>query len=259
MDRATDRPAEGRPEGEALRLQLWLARAGVASRRQAEGLILAGRVSVDGQVITQLGSKAAPDADVRVDGKPVLLQERKVYLLLNKPAGYLSSMSDPEGRKLACDLLPRDLQERVYNVGRLDQWSSGLLIFTNDGEFARDLSHPSCGIEKEYEVATDVAIPQAFIEGFSAGLEVDGLTYKAASVRRTGEKGARIVLIEGKNREIRRVLEHFGLRALSLRRIRIGPVLIGNLPEGRSRELSTSELEGLRVRRPGNLGRKEVQ
>ena len=219
----------------------------MASRRQAEAIILEGRVTVDGSVVTELGSKAAPAADVRVDGKRVYLAERLVYILLNKPSGYLSAMSDPEGRKLACDLLPAGLGERVYNVGRLDQWSSGLLLFTNDGELARRLSHPSIGIEKEYEVTTDSAIPEAFLEGFVQGLEIDGVMYRAVKARMIGERTARIVLVEGKNREIRRVLEHFGLRALSLRRVRFGPVLIGSLPEGQTRELSAAELERLRA------------
>lgn len=230
-----------------MRLQLWLARAGVASRRQAEAIILAGRVTVDGTVVTELGTKACPDADVRVDGKQVFLAGRLVYILLNKPSGYLSAMSDPEGRKLACDLLPADLGERVYNVGRLDQWSSGLLLFTNDGELARSLSHPSSGIEKEYEVTTDSSIPGAFLEGFMKGLDIDGISYRAEKARMIGERTARIVLVEGKNREIRRVLEHFGLRALSLRRVRFGPVLIRTLAEGETRELTAAELAGLRA------------
>lgn len=238
---------EQKPEDGPLRLQLWLARAGVASRRQAEAIILAGRVTVNGAVVTELGSKAGPEADVRVDGKRVYLAERLVYILLNKPSGYLSAMSDPDGRKLACDLLPAGLGERVYNVGRLDQWSSGLLLFTNDGELARRLSHPSVGIEKEYEVATDCALPASFLEGFMQGLEIDGVRYKAVKARMIGERTARIVLVEGKNREIRRVLEHFGLRALSLRRVRFGPVLIGTLAEGQTRELTETELEGLRA------------
>jgi len=236
-----------RTEEGPLRLQLWLARAGVASRRQAEAIILAGRVTVDGSVVTELGTKAGPEAEVRVDGKQVFLAGRRVYILLNKPSGYLSAMSDPEGRKLACDLLPAGLGERVYNVGRLDQWSSGLLLFTNDGELARSLSHPSSGVEKEYEVSTDRDIPEAFLEGFMQGLEIDGTRYRAIKARKLGERTARIVLVEGKNREIRRVLEHFGLRALSLRRVRFGPVLIGNLAEGQTRELTEAELEGLRA------------
>lgn len=235
-----------RPQTEAIRLQLWLARSGVASRRKAEEFILAGRVSVDGKIVTELGSKASPDADVRVDGTRVFLAERLVYILLNKPAGYLSSMVDPEGRKLACDLLPRDLPERVYNVGRLDQWSSGLLLFTNDGELARRLSHPSCGIEKEYEIVTDAALSESFLEGFRSGVTIEGVRYRAVKARRIDEKIARIVLVEGKNREIRRVLERFGLRALSLRRVRLGPILIGSLPEGQTRELTEEELDGLR-------------
>jgi 23S rRNA pseudouridine2605 synthase len=235
------------PDVGPLRLQLWLARAGVASCRQAESLILAGRVSVNGEVVTELGTKADLDAEVRVDGARVSLSARKVYLLLNKPAGYISSMSDPEGRKLACELLPAGLAERVYNVGRLDQWSSGLLLFTNDGDLARRLSHPSCGLEKEYEVLADAPLPEAFFRGFIDGVSIDQVTYKAVSVSRTGERRARIVLVEGKNREIRRVLEHFGRKAISLRRVRIGPVVIDGLGSGETRELTRPEVERLQA------------
>lgn len=226
---------------EEIRLQLWLSRAGVASRRQAEKMILAGRVSVEGALVNELGTKVRIDAKVSLDGKILRLESRHIYVVLNKPAGYLSSMSDPEGRKIAIDLI-KAFPERIYNVGRLDQWSSGLLLFTNDGEFARGLSHPSSQIEKEYEVQTDIPIPEAFYSAFYRGIIIDKVNYKAKSIRRLGDRLARIVLIEGKNREIRRVLEAYDLRALSLRRIRIGELLLGDLKEGCYRELSKEEV-----------------
>lgn len=232
-------------ESGPVRLQAWLARAGVASRRAAERLILEGRVSVNGSVVTELGTKVGPGDAVLFDGKRLSLEERKRYILLNKPAGLLSAMSDPEGRPLAVDLLKPEVEERVYNVGRLDQWSAGLLLFTNDGELASLLGHPSGGIEKEYEVETDLDLPDDFLPAFLRGIVVEGIRYAALRAARTGPHSARIVLVEGKNREIRRVLAARNLRALSLRRVRIGPLAIGDLAEGAHRELSPAEVAAL--------------
>ncbi len=233
------------PDEGAVRLHVWLARAGVASRRAAEKLILAGRVRVNGVLVTELGTKVAWGDEVSLDGQRLALEEAKRYIVLNKPAGLLSAMADTEGRPLAVDLLREKVRERVYNVGRLDQWSSGLLLFTNDGEFAAALSHPSSGIEKEYEVRTDLDIPADLLAAFERGMVVDGIRYRARRAQSTGPRSARIVLIEGKNREIRRVLESAGLRALMLRRVRIGPLSLGDLAEGEFRELKPGEVAAL--------------
>ncbi|MFZ2636436.1 MAG: pseudouridine synthase [Rectinemataceae bacterium] len=226
------------------RLQAYLASCGLGSRRACERYITEGRVLVDGR-IAELGQRVPEAAEVRVDGKTVHPQERLRYILLNKPAGYLSAMSDPEGRRLAVDLLREAVPERVYNVGRLDQWSSGLLLFTNDGNLAARLGHPSGGFEKEYEVFADKDLPEAFFREFAAGVLVDGILYKAASLTRSGGRRARVTLIEGQNREIRRVLAHWDIRALSLRRVRIGPISIEGLPEGNWRELEPEEVAQL--------------
>jgi 23S rRNA pseudouridine2605 synthase len=239
-------PEVGEGEPERLRLQLWLARAGVSSRRQAERLIEEGRVSVNGTIISEPGTKAAVSDDVRLDGRRLALETRLVYFLLNKPAGFLSSMSDPEGRRLAIDLLGAEVKERVYNVGRLDQWSSGLLLFTNDGNLARALSHPSSGIEKEYEVLSDQSLPPEFFREFARGVTIDETRFRAASIVPVDERRTRIVLVEGKNREIRRVLEHYGRKALSLCRVRIGPLTVDGLAEGKYRELNMAEVEALK-------------
>jgi len=233
-----------RDDRKPMRLQAYLASAGIGSRRHCESFILDGRVQVNG-VQAQLGQSVQAGDVVFFDGKPVLPQARKRYLMLNKPAGYLCAMSDPRGRSLAVDLLKDEVDERVYNIGRLDQWSSGLLLFTNDGDFARRMSHPSGNMEKEYELITDDSIPASFPADFEAGLMVDGLFYKARSVKIFGQRSASIILIEGRNREIRRVLAHYRLRALSLRRIRIGSLLLGTLAEGRYRELTAAEVEEL--------------
>jgi len=233
-----------RDDRKPMRLQAYLASAGIGSRRHCESFILDGRVQVNG-VQAQLGQSVRAGDVVLFDGEPVLPQARKRYLMLNKPAGYLCAMSDPRGRSLAVDLLKDEVDERVYNIGRLDQWSSGLLLFTNDGDFARRMSHPSGNMEKEYELITDDSIPVSFPADFEAGLVVDGLFYKARSVKILGQRSASIVLIEGRNREIRRVLAHYKLRALSLRRIRIGSLLLGTLAEGHYRELTAAEVDEL--------------
>ena len=227
------------------RLQVFLAHAGVASRRAAEDIIAAGRVAVNGEVVTAAGSKVLPGDAVTLDGKPVNTESRKIYLALNKPPGYICSSSDPQGRPLALSLLPAETGERLYNVGRLDFMSCGLLFFTNDGDFAARLSHPGSGLEKEYLVEATGHISDTVIAAFTRGIVIENERYRAHSVERIGSRAVKIVLIEGKNREIRRVFSHFHLHPARLRRVRIGPVKLGNLPEGASRPLTASELADL--------------
>ncbi|MCL2043469.1 MAG: rRNA pseudouridine synthase [Treponema sp.] len=229
----------------AVRLQVFLAHAGVASRRAAEEIIAAGRVSVNGITISAQGSKVSPTDIVLLDGKQVMIEARKIYLALNKPPGYICSSSDPQGRPLALELLPADIKERMYNIGRLDFMSCGLIFFTNDGSFAGKLGHPRSGLEKEYVVEATGHIPDEAIRAFEQGITVEGEFYKAHAVERIGSRCLRIVLIEGKNREIRRVFSHFRLHPSRLRRVRIGPVTLGTLAEGRSRPLTNNELESL--------------
>ena len=227
------------------RLQVFLAHAGVASRRASEELILKGRVTVNGIHITKLGTKIDRNDTVCLDGKPVLSGQKRHYLMLNKPPGYLCTAKDPQGRPLALELLPKNISERLYNIGRLDYASSGMIFFTNDGQFAARLIHPRSGIEKEYLVESTVPIPDRAIDEFCAGITIDGERYKALNIVRLGKKSLRIVLIEGKNREIRKIFSHFHLHPSLLRRIRIGNIELGNLPEGQSRPLSSNEIDFL--------------
>ncbi|MDR2418004.1 MAG: rRNA pseudouridine synthase [Treponema sp.] len=231
-------------QDKALRLQVYLAHAGVASRRSSEVLITAGRVSVNGRLVFTLGEKVLPTDTVCVDGIPVVIESSFHYIALNKPPGYLCSVSDPEGRRLAKNLLPPEIKERLYNVGRLDYLSCGLIIFTNDGDFAAKVSHPSAEIEKEYIVEASGLIPDEVAEEFANGVMIDGVLYRAEGIERLGRKTLRIVLIEGKNREIRRVFSHFRLHPLKLQRIRIGLVTLGNLEQGKTRSLTSKELKG---------------
>jgi 23S rRNA pseudouridine2605 synthase len=228
-----------------VRLQVYIARGGIASRRSAETLIAQGRVAVNGRVITVPGEKVLPGDEVRLDGLVIQPESRFRYLALHKPAGYICSSRDPQNRPLALDLLPRDIPERLYNVGRLDYGSSGLIIFTNDGDFTVRVGHPRAGIEKEYIVEATGLIPETVPEAFSAGLSIEGVLYRSRHVERLGRKTLRIVLVEGKNREIRRVFSHFHLHPAQIHRIRIGPVLLGGLESGESRLLSHEEIHTL--------------
>jgi 23S rRNA pseudouridine2605 synthase len=228
-----------------MRLQVYLAHAGVASRRASEKIILEGRVTLNGQTVTELGTKVAEGDTVCLDGKQVVPEQQLHYLALNKPPGYLCSSSDPQGRPLALELLPETIGERLYNVGRLDFLSSGLVFFTNDGAFSARLGHPRSEIEKEYLVESTVPVPDSAIEAFLEGITIEGERYRALRINRLGQKCLSIVLVEGKNREIRRVFSHFHLHPSLLRRVRIGSVELGDLPEGQTRPLSAQEIAAL--------------
>ncbi len=230
---------------EEIRLQAFLAHCGVASRRASEKIILDGRVSVNGSVVTELGTKVKSGDKVLVDGKEIHLEEAKRYVLLNKPAGYVCSQSDEKGRSVAVDLLKEKYSERLYNVGRLDMFSHGAIIFTNDGDFAAKLSHPSAEIEKEYVVESTLPLPKFLAEDFSHGIRVEGVFYKAKSAVELNSHRMKVVLIEGKNREIRRVFESRGAAIKSLKRVRIGNVELGNLLPGESRDLTEKEVSTL--------------
>jgi 23S rRNA pseudouridine2605 synthase len=233
----------------APRLQAYLAHAGIASRRSSEKLIAEGRVSINGRIITQAGEKVYPGDEVLFDGLPVKAESSFRYLALNKPPRYICSSRDPQGRPLALNLLPQDIGERLYNVGRLDFMSSGLIFFTNDGDFAGRLGHPSAGIEKEYLVEASGLIPDEVPEAFARGITIEGVFYKAFRIEKTGRKSLRVCLVEGKNREIRRVFSHFHLHPVKLHRIRIGPVFLGDLPSGKTRPLTDIELAELGVKK----------
>jgi len=228
-----------------IRIQTLIARAGIASRRAAEELMKSGRVQLNGKPCNEPGTRAMPEDRLEVDGKPLVAETRKLYLALNKPPGYICAMSDPYGRPTAASLLKPSITERVYNVGRLDLESSGLILFTNDGLFAAKAGHPSFGLVKEYEVQTDRRLHGTFAAQFEAGLEEGGETLKAEQVSVRDEYTFTVWLAEGRNREIRRALSLFGLKALSLRRVSIGPVKLGALAEGSWRYLDRAELESL--------------
>lgn len=229
-------------ENDKLRLQAYLASCGIGSRRFCEGPIQEGRVRVDG-ILAKLGDSVYPGQTVTLDGVVLKPQERMRYILLNKPPGFVATLSDERDRPTAVGILGKKVAERVYNVGRLDQWSSGMLIFTNDGQFSAVLGHPRGEIDKEYLVETDLPIPQDLPERFEKGIMLDGSLFKADEVRLRDDKSMTVTLVEGRNREIRRILSLFGLRALILRRIRIGPIHLDSLVEGEFRDLDEGEVK----------------
>ncbi len=230
------------------RLNKFLAHAGLGSRRHCEELILAGRVALDGRVVRELGTKLGPDQKVRVDGKEIH-GERSVYWLVNKPPGYLCTNHDPAGRPLAVDLVPH-VDQRVYTVGRLDEESEGLLLLTNDGDLAHRLMHPRFGVHKTYLVQVAGQPSQADLDKLLKGVWLAEGQVRAHGAKRLKRQGdstwVQIVLAEGKNREIRRMLARLEHKVLRLKRIAIGPVRIGHLPLGKSRPLTKSELKLLR-------------
>ncbi len=239
-----------------IRLQVALAHSGVASRRACEKIITDGRVTVNGEKVLELGTKVSPEDIICVDGKQVFQEAVKRYVLLNKPVGYVCSLSeekerpDEPARNLAIDLLKPHFSERLYNVGRLDMYSSGLILFTNDGDFASVVSHPSAELEKEYIVETSMPYPRYLTEKFMRGVRVDGVFYKCKFAEDLSSHKMRIVLIEGKNREIRCVIESFDLRVRSLTRVRIGFITAdlpggGTLKPGEFRELTSDEVKKL--------------
>ena len=226
------------------RLQKILSRFGTASRRQAEQMILDGRVRVNGNT-AKLGDTAEEGDVIEVDGIRLKKEPPKRYLMLNKPRGYVTTLQDERGRKNVSDLVV-DCPERVYPVGRLDQYSEGLLLLTNDGEFANSIMHPKSRIEKVYQV---------WVSGYAPGMEsaltkpilIDGRMTKPAKVRLCWAKdGTALIefsIFEGRNRQIRRICQSAGLTVTRLRRIQEGPLYLGELPVGKWRDLTDDELK----------------
>ncbi len=224
-----------------LRLQVYLARSGIGSRRACERLIEEGRVMVNGQTVHRHGVKVGQGDRVQVDGRPIRPTSRKVYVALHKPPGYVCSNSDPEGRPLAVELLRPKYPMRIFPVGRLDINSSGLILFTNDGDFAERVAHPSYEVEKEYEVQTRKPVPDDFLERCLAGIRVGEEIYRFVGYKRTGGRSLRVRLVEGKNRELRTVFDEHGYGTKRVHRIRVGPVELGNIARGRFRPLTATE------------------
>lgn len=229
-----------------IRLQKYLAHAGVCSRRKAEKHIIDGRVTVNNKIVTQLGTSVDPGQDkVSFDGRPVILKEDQdnVYILVNKPAGIVTSCSRQKGSSIILDLVDTDM--RVYPVGRLDKDSKGLVILTNDGEMHNRLSHPSFDHEKEYIVSTANPIPDSALKKMAVGMMIDGTKTRKAKVSRMSKNRFKIVLKQGLNRQIRKMVGKTGNRVNTLQRIRMANVRLGRLKEGGWRYLTPAEIRGL--------------
>lgn len=237
-----------------VRLQKYLSRAGVASRRAGEQLIVEGRVSVDGEVVGELGVRVDPDTQVvRVDGVPVRPRPMR-WLAVHKPAGFLTTRDDDRKRRTVYSLLPEGSDD-LFHVGRLDMMTEGLLIFSNDGETGHRLLHPSYAIPRRYSVEVKGRVGRAVIRRLERGVPLEDGVARAEAVqvarasRRGGEERSLIHLTvrEGRNREVRRLMEAVGLSVTRLVRVSFGPIELGDLASGQSRELSAAEVSALRA------------
>jgi 23S rRNA pseudouridine2605 synthase len=244
------------PIESGIRLQRYLAMAGLGARRQCEEFISTGRVTVDDRVVTELGARVEPGQTVRVDGE-VVRPERRVYWLVNKPPGVLCTNRDPAGRPLAVDLIPKS-RERLFTVGRLDEHSQGLLIITNDGDLAHRLAHPKFHVAKVYRVQVQGQPSRDVLDKLKKGVYFPEGKFKAADARmhKAREKSSviDITLLEGQNREIRRMLAKLGHKVQKLTRIALGDLTLGDMPVGTYRALRPGELASLQAQVSGRRG-----
>jgi len=232
-----------------IRLQKYMAESGIASRRKSEELIAAGKVKVNGK-IASIGDKVDPKNDkVEIAGQKVQKETELRYIMLNKPRGFITTMSDEMDRKCVAELIS-DIPVRVYPVGRLDKDSEGLLLLTNDGEFANNMTHPSKHVPKTYRVTVRPGINEEILNNLMTGIMIDGKMTLPADVRVVSQEPNRvvmeIVICEGRNRQIRKMCEDQGLTVARLKRVAIGPVKLGMLKQGEWRDLTPQELKSLK-------------
>ena len=237
-----------------VRLQKFLADAGVASRRAGERMILEGEVSVNGHVVRELGTKVDPLHDrVTVDGRAVKAK-KKMYLAVHKPPGYICSRTDPEQRRTVDDLFPKEWAGILHSVGRLDFKSEGLIFYTNDGDFSLKMTHPRYGVRKKYMVTLKGEVTQEHIRTLQKGVYQEDEVLRAVQGRILKANGSHslveLTLAEGKNREVRRMFEVLGLEVERLVRTQIGPIKLGQLPKGKWRTLTEGEIKSLMNQAP---------
>lgn len=226
-----------------MRLAKFLAHGGIASRRKAEEIVAAGRVTIGDEVVRDPARDVGDADEVRVDGSLVGAEAREVWAV-NKPVGVVSTARESGGRLAVVSLV--DSEARLYPVGRLDADSTGLLLLTNDGELANRLTHPRYEVEKGYRVRLRRPPSEADLRRLASGVELDDGLTAPAEVRRIGEREVEIILREGRNRQVRRMAEAVGNEVVALRRVRFGPIELGNLPEGQARRLTDDEVAALR-------------
>ncbi len=240
---------------ELIRLQKYIAESGITSRRKAEELIREGRVKVGGEIIREMGVKINPDTDeVEVDGHIIRQETKKYYIMLNKPAGYITTTSDDFNRPTVMELT-EDVHARIYPVGRLDYDTQGLLLLSNDGDFANAIMHPKGNLKKTYIASVKGLITVSAIKRLRSGIDIGDYITKPAEVELISgterESSVKIIIGEGKKRQVRRMLDAVGFPVLRLKRVAIGGVTLGNLPEGKWRHLKPSEIELLTRQRKG--------
>ncbi|MBR1645905.1 MAG: rRNA pseudouridine synthase [Selenomonadaceae bacterium] len=229
------------------RLQKLIAQAGICSRRAAENLITSGRVTVDGKTVTELGTKADPSRNkIRVDGKILRFDTEKIYLLLNKPRGYVSTVHDERGRKTILELLGENFSERVYPVGRLDLNSEGLLLLTNDGELTNALIHPRNEIQKTYRVKITGNVTEEKLDKLRIGIELDDGLTAPAEIFLLDDGQIEITIHEGRNRQVRRMFAAIGCDVKRLRRIKFAGLTLDGLKVGKFRALTFGEVAMLK-------------
>lgn len=238
---------------------MWLARAGVASRRSAVEIIQNGRVKINGKVTCEPGARVTEGDLVSFDNRNLGTTQRMVYYVLHKPSKYLCSTADEDGkhRAMALELIQPFVKERLFSVGRLDYMTSGLLLLTNDGEWARHLAHPSSVTEKEYLVQTKKEVPVELLEEFKKGIRIQGEKFQCQDYSMTGPHSVRLILAEGKNREIRKVFQSQNITVKRVHRLRVGPVTLRGLEAGRFRKLTDHEVKILRASGEGGHGRRD--
>lgn len=237
-------------KGDLIRLNRFIANSGICSRREADKYIAAGVVTVNGQVVSELGSKVKPDDEIRFDGR-LITPERKVYLLLNKPKDFVTTTDDPNATQTVMDLIKNACEERVYPVGRLDRNTTGLLLFTNDGDLAKRLSHPSHKIEKVYQVTLDKNVSVNDIQKIADGFELEDGFINADAITFVEGMDKNVVGIEihsGRNRIVRRMFEHLGYRVRALDRVSYAGLTKKTLPRGKWRFLSPPEVSYLKMK-----------
>ena len=227
-----------------MRINKYLAHSGVCSRRQADEIVAQGRVSINGEIVKELGTKVTPEDVVKLDGKLLFPSEKFKYYLLNKPVGYVSTVKDPYAEKTVIELI--DSNERLYPVGRLDKDSRGIIIITNDGNLTYKLTHPKKDIFKTYEVTLDKKPKEIDLEKLRKGIPMDGYLTKRAKIKKISSYKYQISISEGKNRQVRRMFDYIGCKVIDLKRISIGQLQDNNLPEGKFRELKKEEIDYLR-------------
>ena len=234
-----------------MRLQKYIAMCGAASRRAAEQLISDGKIKVNGAVVTEMGTKVEAGADiVELDGERLKMSDKRYYIMLNKPVGYVTTVKDQFDRPTVIDLIKEDINARVFPAGRLDYETEGLLLLSNDGDFTYRVTHPKFHTDKTYEALVKGGISISSLRRLRRGVDIGGFVTSPAEVEiinaEAGKTLLKIVIHEGKNRQVRRMLEAVGCRLENLKRVKIGKVELGNLPLGRWRYLTSHEINYLK-------------